>query len=302
MRISTSQIYQRGLDSMLEQQAQLFKTQLQLSSNKRFLSPADDPTAASQVLGLNEAISITEQYRMNIKTVQSRLGGEENALRGAIDALQRARELTVQGSNDTNNAADRDAMATEVRQLIDHVLSLANTRDANGEYIFAGTQTQTKPFSSNGSGVYSYAGDQGQRLLQIAPERQVAVSDSGLDVFMKINNAAGTGYQDIFTTLETLATELEAGNAPSGDRLTEIDNAMENILQFEAKIGARLNTVDQQEDVNSAISLQYQTVRSTLSDLDIAQAATDLNRYLVGLQAAQQSFVKVQGLSLFSYL
>ena len=77
---------------------------------------------------------------------------------------------------------------------------------------------------------------------------------------------------------------------------------MGNLLQFEAKIGARMNSTEHQDDANSAISLQYQTARSSLQDLDVAQAASDLNRYLVGLQAAQQSFVKVQGLSLFNYL
>lgn len=301
MRISTTQIYQRGVDSMLDQQTKLYKTQLQLATNKRFLSPADDPIAAAQVLGLNQSIAITEQYQMNANSATAKLAGEENALRAVIDSLQRARELAVQGNNDTYNATDREAMATEIRQIMDYMLSLANTTDSNGDYIFAGGQSQTKPFSDDGNGVFSYAGDQGQRLLQIGPSRQVAVSDSGMNVFMKIQNAGGTGYQDVFTTLNTLATDLEA-DAPSADRLTEIDSAIENMLQFQAKIGARMNTVDSQYDANSAVSLQYQISRSEIQDLDIAQAASDLNRHLVTLQAAQQSFVKVQGLSLFSYL
>lgn len=301
MRIATTQIFQRGIDSMLDQQARVFKTQLQLSSGQRFSSPADDPSAAAQILGLNESLAITGQYRTNAKAAQARLDTEETALRGVIGALQRARELAVQAQNDTNNATDRAGMAQEVRQLMDQVLSLANTRDSNGEYIFAGFQSQTQPFSHDGAGGFSYAGDQGQRLLQIGPARQVAVTDSGLDVFMKVENAAGTGYQDVFSTLHTMAADLEA-NAPSTDRIAEIDNAIENILQVEARIGARQNAIDREDEVNSAFEVQIEAARGNLRDIDIAEAATELNRQLVVLQAAQQSFVRIQGLSLFNYL
>lgn len=301
MRISTTQVYQRGIDTMLDQQARVFKTQLQLSSNKRFLSPADDPTAAAQVLGLSESLAITNQYRTNAKAAQTRLEIEETSLDSAINALQRARELAVRGLNDTESAESRRGIAQEIRQIMDQVLSLANTRDPNGEYIFAGAQSLTQPFSHDGSGGFTYSGDQSPRQLQVGPSRQIAAGDSGLDVFMKIDNAAGTGYQDVFTTLYSLATELEA-DAPVTDRLTEIDNAVDNILQVRSRIGARLNAIDREEQVNLAYSVQLESARSDVQDLDLAQAATDLNRQMVVLQAAQQAFVKVQGLSLFNYL
>lgn len=301
MRISTTQIFQRGIDSMLDQQTRVFKTQLQLSSNKRFLSPADDPTAAAQVLGLNESISITAQYRTNAKAAQTRLEIEETSLDSAVNALQRARELAVRGLNDTESAESRRGIAQEIRQIMDQVLSLSNTRDPSGEYIFAGAQSLTQPFSHDGSGGFTYSGDQNPRQLQVGPSRQIPAGDSGLDVFMKIDNAAGTGYQDVFTTLYSLATELEA-NAPVTDRLTEIDNAVDNVLQVRSRIGARLNAIDREEQVNLAYSVQLESARSDVQDLDLAQAATDLNRQMVVLQAAQQAFIKVQGLSLFNYL
>lgn len=301
MRIATTQIFQRGIDSMLDQQARVFKTQLQLSANKRFLSPSDDPTAAAQVLGLNESISLNTQYRTNAKAAQNRLEIEETSLDGAINALQRARELAVQGVNGTQSAESRRGIAQEIRQLMDQVLSLANTRDSSGEYIFAGAQSLDQPFSHDGAGGFTYAGDQGQRQLQIGPSRQIAIGDSGLDVFMKIDNAAGTGYQDVFTTLYSLATEFEADTANT-DRITELDNAINNVLEVRARIGARLNAVDREEQVNLAYSVQLQSALSDVQDLDLAEAATELNRQTVVLQAAQQAFIRVQGLSLFNYL
>lgn len=301
MRISTTQIFQRGVDSMLDQQTRLYKTQLQLSSGLRFNSPADDPVAAAQVIGLNESLAITAQYRTNAQAAQARLSVEESALTGVTTALQRARELAVQGNNATYNAGDRRAMAQEVRQLLDQVMALANTQDANGEYLFAGFQSQTQPFSHDGAGNYAYAGDEGQRLLSIGPSREIAVGDSGQDVFMRIPNADGSANQAMFTTLHNLVTDLE-GNTPNGDRITELDNALEHVLQVQARIGARINAIEREEQVNSAYSIQLETTRSDLRDLDIAEAVTNLSRQTLVLQSAQQAFIRVQGLSLFNYL
>lgn len=301
MRISTHQIHQSGVDAILDQQSKLLKTQMQLSTNLRFLSPADDPTAAAQLIGLNESIAITAQYRSNADAAQARLNLEDSTLRGVSNALQRARELAVQANNATVNAEARNAIALEIRQIMGEVQGLANTKDSSGEYIFGGFQSQTRPFSDNGAGVFTYSGDQGQRQLQIGPSRQVAVGDSGLDVFMKIDNAAGTGYQDVFTTLYTLATDLEA-NSPNSSSITDIDNALDKMLGTQARIGSRLNTLDREEQINAAFSLQLETTRSTVRDLDVVQAASDLSRQSAVLEAAQLSFVRIQGLSLFNFL
>ena len=304
MRIATMQVFQRGLDSMLDQQTQLYKTQLQLSSGQRFTSPADDPTAAAQVLGLSESIAITAQYQSNANAAETKLQREESVLAGVVDALQAARDLALQGNNATYSAEDRRAMAQEVRQITEHVLGLVNTQDANGEYLFSGVQSQTRPFSYDASSVggdVAYAGDQGQRKVRISASREIPSGDSGYDVFMKIHNAAGNGYQDVLTTLHRLATDLEA-NMPDSDRITEIDNALEHTLQIRTRVGARLNAIERENDVNSAYSIQLQASLSAVRDLDMTQAVADLSRQTLVLQSAQQAFVRVQGLSLFNYL
>lgn len=300
MRISTTQIFQRGMDSMLDQQTRVFKTQLQLSSGRAFLSPADDPTAAAHILDLKESLSITEQYQTNIGVARSRLELEDGALSSAVNVLQRARELAVRGLNDSVGAEGRGAIAKEVRQLVDEMSALANTQDGNGDYLFAGHRVLAVPFSHDGNGTFSYAGDQGQRLLQINPTRQIASSDAGLDLFMKVPDGAG-GYQDMFSTLYSLAVDLEA-NAPQPGSLTEIDNAMEHLLEFRAKVGARLNTLDAQEANNSFMVLQLKTMQSTAQDIDIAETYSLLQQQTLALQAAQQAFVKIEGLSLFNFL
>lgn len=301
IRLSTISMYQGGVDAMLEQQKRVFESQLQISSGRRFANPSDDPTAAAQVIGLSEAISRTEQFQENILAARTRLELEDEALNSAGNVLQRARELAVQGLNDTLSPGDRQGLAQEVRQLMDELLQLGNAKDGNGDYLFSGSRTSTQPFSHNGSGVFSYAGDQGQRTLQVGSSRRVADSDSGLDVFMKVPDVSGTGYQDMFSTLYQLAADLDADN-PSDASLGQLDNALENLLQTRAWVGARMNALDREEEGNAGFLLRLQETRSEIEDVDIAEAATRLNRQLLSLQAAQQAFTRVSNLSLFNFL
>jgi len=300
MRIGTLNMFQQGVDAIIERQTDLFRTQQQLSSGKRINRPSDDPSGAAQLVGLSDSLDLTRQYQRNIDSLRSRLQLEDSSLAGVGDALQRARELAVQGLNDTYGAVERTGLALEIRQIADEVMGLANRTDAAGEYMFAGFRGQTAPFSSDGVGNFSYAGDQGQRLIQVGAARQIADGDSGFDIFMKIP-AVGGGYEDVFSTLYNLATDLEA-NAPNQASLEQIDNAMDNLLGFRASAGARLNAVDRQEITNVALIEQLENTRSIIEDLDYAEAASRLNQESVTLQAAQQAFIRVQDLNLFNFL
>lgn len=300
MRIGTLNLFRQGVDAILNRQTDVFRTQQQLGTGKRINSPSDDPAGAAQLISLSDSLNVTRQFQRNIDSVRTRLEQEDTALSSVVNNLQRARELTIQGLNDTNSPQDRRAIAQEIRQITNQVLALANRTDGRGEYLFGGFQRQTAPFSSNGAGTFSYAGDQGQRLLQIGAARQISDGDSGFNVFMKIS-AVGGGYQDVFTTLNTLATDLEA-NTPNTNSLTQIDSALQNMLDVQASAGARLNAVDSQQAINVVLITQLEKTRSTIEDLDYAEAASRLNLQSVALQAAQQSFVKVQNLSLFNFL
>jgi flagellar hook-associated protein 3 FlgL len=301
MAISTLQIFRQGVNGILDQQTKLLKTELQLSSGKRILNPADDPTGSAQVLGLSETQKITEQYQSNIIHARNRLQAEEAALDGSVNVIQRARELAVQGLNASNNTpTGRSAIALEVRQLTNELLGLSNRKDGNGEYLFGGHNDRVTPFSHDGNGVFSYAGDQGQNSIQIAPDRKVAAGDSGLDVFAKVP-ATGGGYKNAFSILYDFANDLEAGTADNSV-LDDFTNAIDHLVTTQAGVGARRNALDSQEQVNESLLLSLKETRSRIEDLDFAEAATSLSQQTVALQAAQQAFIRVQGLSLFNFI
>jgi flagellar hook-associated protein 3 FlgL len=402
LRISTSQMQQRAVDKMLQLQTQLSHTQQQVATGKQILTPADNPSGAAQALGLDREIAVTNQYQANADLATNRQTREEGVLSSVTDILQRVSALAVQGNNDTNNASDRRAIATELQQRLDELLGLANTRDANGEYLFAGFQGSQQPFTHAGGGNFSYNGDQGQRFMTIGPGVQVAMTDSGADIFQRIRagngvftaqpesgntgtgvitvgSASGTfvpdtytltfsqptatdpvtyqvldgggspvpgasgtyasgaditfngaqvavsgspadgdtfaiapsAHQDVFTTVYNLAqTFANAGDTPDAraqlhnginQGLAEIQGALENVSQARTRIGSRMNTIDSQKDGNDAYLVSAQSTLSSVQDLDYASAVSRLQLQLTGLQAAQQAYLKIQGLTLFNY-
>jgi flagellar hook-associated protein 3 FlgL len=286
--------------TILDNQAAVAKTQLQLSTGRRIVQPSDDPTGSMQAMGLKQLLAEAEQYGKNADAARARLEMEETALAQAGDILQRVRELAVRGLNGTLGAAERNGIAIEVRQRLSDLLAVANTRDANGEFLFSGFYKGTaEAFVDNGGGSFAYNGDQGQRQLQISRSRQVAVGDHGADVFLNIPASGGT--QSVFVTLDALASDLEA-NSPTQASLNDIDSALENILGVRASVGARLNAVESQQAAYESLKLTVEEQLSDVQDLDYAEAVSRLNRQMLALQAAQQTYTNVQGLSLFDFL
>lgn len=203
MRVSTSQIYSIANVSMHDAQVAINKTNEQISSGKRVLSPADDPVAATSILSLNQELSRTTQFNKNIDIADNNLSLEETTLQSVVSIVQRLRELTVSAGNTAvMTSADYKAIAAEIDSNMDALTNLQNTRNASGQYIFAGFQSATKPFVNDGGGNYSYMGDEGQLRLQAAATVTVAVSDSGKKLFMDIPAA-----QKTFTTSANAANK-----------------------------------------------------------------------------------------------
>jgi flagellar hook-associated protein 3 FlgL len=401
-RLSTLQIFQSGISTILQRQAELDRTQQELATGKRILSPSDDPGGAVRILDLQEDIARIDQFQRNAAIAEGKLAYEETTLDSVSTVLQRVRELTVQANNATQTPETRAAIGAEVRERLAEVIDLANTRDGNDEYIFGGFQSRSQPFALR-DGEVSYRGDDGQRFLDIAAGVQVAVRDPGSGVFLdvpagngrfdisvtgndgtavvsefsadgsfsaddytitftrsgpsdpivfNVTDGAGadlvppvtgvytpgeaisfngarvvvegapadgdvieivaTPRQSIFETLDEIATALETAtgtpansaeiNNALASGLVNLDQAIGKILEVQAEVGVRLNRIESQKQINEDFNLQLQTTLSDVEDVDFAEAISRLNLQLVALQAAQQTYVTTQRLSLFDFL
>lgn len=204
MRISTSQMFQTGVDQLGTLQSNLARTQMQLSTNRRILTPSDDPVASARALEVTQSQSVNTQYATNRANARSSLSQVEVALQGTTLLLQDVQQLTVAAGNGALSQADRNAMATELSGRLDDLLGLANSSDGTGGYLFGGFKSTTVPFTQTAAGA-AYNGDQGARQLQVGSSRQVAISDSGSTVFE--NNRTGNG---------TFVTAAGAANTGTG--------------------------------------------------------------------------------------
>ncbi|MCQ4233217.1 flagellar hook-associated protein FlgL [Pseudomonas stutzeri] len=197
MRISTLQAFNNGVAGLQRNYANATRTQEQISTGNRILTPADDPVASVRLLQLEQQQNVLSQYNANLTAAKNSLTQEEVTLNSVNTVLQRVRELAVQAGNGALDPQDRKSIAAELGEREDELLSLMNTRNARGEYLFAGFQGKTQPFVRGADGSYSYEGDEGQRKLQIASSLNIPISDNGKSVFENVTNAGR--YQSSFT-------------------------------------------------------------------------------------------------------
>ncbi|WP_166261466.1 flagellar hook-associated protein FlgL [Marinobacter salicampi] len=186
IRISSQQIFQGGVNRLQDLNGGLQKTQEQISTGKRVNTPSDDPVAAARILKLDQEVAQIDQFQRNVNLAENRLEQEESALTATNDLIQRVRELTVQAGNGSLSSLDRQSLAAELRQRLEQMASLANTRDASGEYIFSGHKGGTPAFEQNVSGSWVYQGDEGQRSLEIDKGVSVKISDNGKKIFTDV--------------------------------------------------------------------------------------------------------------------
>lgn len=399
MRISTSMIYELGVDAITRNTSTLVRTQEQIASGRRILTASDDPVAAAQSLVTREAMAANARYKDGIAGAQDALAQQDTVLGQISDLLQEVRDTALAGGNDSLADADRRALANDIASRLEQLVGLANSRGGNGEYLFSGYQSKTMPFTSSG-GVVTYNGDQGRPSVEVAPGRVLQMAANGHSLLMQTRTGNGTfavspaatnsgslvvggstvadpslitGHsysiqftapgtfdvvdvtvgttlstgntyvpgsaiavdgmrvvlkgspatgdavaldpsapQSIFETLRDLTTSLGLpGGTPAmaaarANGLTaavsNIDQALEHILEARSDGGAKLRELDLLSAGMEDRDVQYQRTLSRLEDLDYSQALTRFAQQQAALEAAQKSFLKMSSLSLFDQL
>jgi len=189
MRISSKTIFDNGVGQLGTLQSAIAKTQQQLATGRRVLTPADDPIASARALEVTQSQSINTQLATNRSNARSSLSQEEVALTSVTSLYHDIKELAVKAGAGSLTNKDRESLAVELDGRLQDLLGIANTADGSGGYIFSGFKDSI-PFTLNGTGA-TYQGDQGERTLQIGSSRKVSISDSGSAIFE--NNVTGNG-------------------------------------------------------------------------------------------------------------
>jgi flagellar hook-associated protein 3 FlgL len=191
MRVTQSLEQSQFLSAINQLESNLSTTQNQISTGLSFTTAAQNPIAAGLVTDYNQALTQSQQFVTNSNSAQTSLNTEDSALTQMQTSLQSLRDLALEANNSSESPQDLSAIATQATQIQNTLLSVANTQDGNGNFIFAGFSTQTQPFALSATGA-TYSGDQGQRQVQIAPGQTVVVGDNGDLVFNQIKTGNGT--------------------------------------------------------------------------------------------------------------
>ncbi len=312
-RISSNILASRIATDIVQKQNELAKVQSQISSGKRVNTPSDDPSQAAHIVKMQEAEKQLEQYQRNASTAESQLVLEESALTGTANVLLNLRDLALSANNGVADDYSRAAHNAEAKLALSELYDLANARDSFGNYLFGGSNTQTAPFSA--STPVTYNGTDDAQQLSVGLGRKIQTGDSGIDTFMRVPDATeGTsgGSQDLFTTVTRFIEALESSpSTPAektamqqsiNDTLANLDSGLDHVNTIRARVGTRLNSVDNSREENANMSLQIERTRSEVEDINIAEAITSLQTQATSLEVLQQTFSRIEGLSMFNYM
>jgi flagellar hook-associated protein 3 FlgL len=302
MKISTSFMFDRATSRMSNIQNKLATTQAQLAVGKQILSPSAAPDQAAAIQRLKGEVQRQDSHISTLQVVISRYTAEETALSSSNDLLIRMKELGIQAANDTLAPDDRKAIGVEMKALRDQLLSLGNSRDDSGNYLFSGTRVNTPAFAEDANGEVAYQGDQTQTRIPAGVERTVKFTRAGTDVFSRVVRSDGqaVGFFDALDQMIDGVNNSETGNIQQG--IADVAQMHNSLTLSQAQNGSDQVVVQSQLDVLEETKLRIQSTLSEIEDLDYTEAVTRMNKEIMGLEAAMGSFAKISGLTLFDYI
>ncbi|QEL55595.1 flagellar hook-associated protein FlgL [Chromobacterium paludis] len=306
MRISSSTLYQSGVNNMSELQANLLQVNKQIDNQKRVVTPSDDPVAAARIELLNTSNGQNSQYQKNTDSVASWLSLSDSTLNSAINLLNSMKSEAIHAGNGSLSTVQLQQIQQTVKEGIGELTGYGNATDGNGSYLFGGNQVTTPPFSVDVNAVpaVTYNGDNGQRSVQVAASRTMTISDPGNQVF----GIPGGSQTAAFDSLVNLYNLLGQNPRPANYNtqlngvINQITDAVQQLSVSQASVGAREQENANLQSMSTNLGLQYNSSISDLQGLDMAKAISDFTMTQTSLQYTQKTYAQVAQLSLFNYI
>lgn len=300
-RITNSMVSRSLLSDLNAVAERLSRTQQKLSSGKEITRPSDDPFAVSRALALRGSLEATRQYQRNVGEAMAFEDVTEQALSRMTDTVQRARELLVQGGNDTNGPDARNAIASEIESLIDSLKQEANARYA-GSYVFSGTQTSTAPYALGA--VDTYSGNSAAIPREIGPGVSLTVNVPGVDL---LGQGQGAADGKLLHVLRDVVDDLRGGtpanaNALRTTDLTRLDANLGELTRIRAVVGA---TTGRLEGAASRLrELEESSIKllSETEDADMAKTLMEFSTQQSVYQSALRAGANIVQASLLDFL
>ena len=306
MRITNAQINAVMHQSMNGSSAQMAKLMQQMATGNRITKPSDDPIDSVRVLRLEREEAALTQYNSNITSLSGNLSIAETNLTSASDAMLNVRDMLLWARNGTNTDAELKAMAGELENIEQTIVSFYNARDEEGRYRFSGTLSDKPAITfDDANNQYVITGNDKRRQVAVANGVMVDENVTLKEMFAGDPNAGFLTelHQLVSGLLDgSITTQTPGLNDRLGDLVTSLDATHNRILAGVSELGGRQNTLTLLSNGNSDISVVNQKLKGDLTELDYAGASIDLANYQMSLQATQKTYLKINDLSLFNLL
>ncbi len=211
MQISSKLFNQQQLKQFSSTTEELQDLQNKIATGENILKASDDPVGSVELSGLNVVKKQIEQYERNVNSANDRLSLIDKNLENLSNIFIRVQELIIQASSDVLGASDREAIAIEVDQMKEEILSLANAQDSNGSFLFSGYKTNTIPFEKDLTGKINYKGDRGIASLSISESRVMETTLDGGTLFQAVKGPSGDNVS-IFQMLEDISYSIRTAS------------------------------------------------------------------------------------------
>lgn len=309
MKISTQQFFDRAVSQMGERQTSLSTIQAQLAEGKKIVKPSDEPDRAGAILRIKSMVDRQERHQDALIAAKNRLQSEEAVLKNSTGLITRIKELALTASNDSYDESNREVIAIEIDGMAEQLLSLANARDTQDNYLFGGSKVRVQPFQKNADGRIVYVGDETRFRIAVGDHRDLNLNRSGTDVFGPLARQTGdpeapvTTAVSLFESLQDLTSAIRSGNHDQMNRgIGELDRMMNRLTFNISEVGTDLHVAGMQTEVVEETQIQLKSVLSNVEDLDYAEAVTRMQKQMMSLEAAQRSFAQISQLNLFDYI
>lgn len=297
MQVSTALFYDRASSRMTALTAQASKLTTQIATGKKIINPSENVAAAQQLAEFDRKDADAAAYSGNLDLGASLLKQADSTLGSISSQLQRAIELATQAATGTLGPDNRKVIGNELDSIVDGLVGLANTNDMNGQPLF-GTAAGDAAATRNADGTFTYNTVNKQSPIPIGDGQTLQATETASRIF---TSSAG----DTLKILGDLAAALKSGSDVSGDAnaaLDKLKTADDQVGVVRASVGARAARVDLQQTLLEGANTDRAELRSSIEDVDVTEAITQLQKTITVLSATQASFSKLSQLSLFSYL
>ncbi len=292
MRITQSMIARNVIYSMNQNRENLSTLQTAIASGKDIKSPSSDPIDFSRNMRFKTAMAKNDQYLRTINNSEGWLQTTSSTLTQIYDQISAAKEIAIQGADDSNSSESRLAMATKINGILDELTILGNMTYLD-KYLFSGTETQgDMPFSRVGDTI-SYNGDIGRITRRITDNHSVSININGQQLLDTNMYAAVADLKDALATND--ADEIS-------NSIAELTNGADGVLILSTAIGSIENQIEFARQRLETANLNLSSFLSQSEDVDMAEAITKYNAEELSYQAALQSASDIIQLNLMQFL